>query len=149
MRSKLFENNLDITKVQFYNTKKITLKRNLSYDETKIASGKIRFENGEFVEEIIIPKNTPGVVVGEGRNFLDVAFETGNNKYLKFLKNMDDHYQLSAKNWDYNGYGKVMYDTLIYYILPGGDKALLKVKKDNLYNFEKRKRKVKGVKIGY
>ncbi len=147
MRYRLHDNNLDIGKLQFYNSKKIVLKRNLTYDETKVAKGKIRFENGEFTEEIIIPKNTPGVAVGEGQNFLNIAFERGNKRYLKFLKNMDDYFQLSAENWDYNGYGRVTYDSSIYYILPGGDKALLKVSKDNMYNYEKRKRKVKGIKI--
>jgi hypothetical protein len=147
MRYKLHENHLDIGKVQFYNSKKIVLKRNLTYDETKVAQGKIRFENGEYTEEIIIPKNTPGVAVGEGQNYLNIAFERGNDRYLKFLKNMDDHFQLSAKNWDNNGYGRVSYDSSVYYILPGGDKALLKVSKDNLNNSERKTRKVKGVKI--
>jgi hypothetical protein len=149
MRYKLHDNMVDIGKVQFYNSKKIVLKRNLTYDETKVAKGKIRFENGEFSEEIIIPKNTPGVAVKEGRNYLNIAFERGNDRYLKFLKNMDDHFQLSAKNWDYNGYGRITYDSLIYYIAPGGDKALLKVSKDNFTNSERRVRKVKGVKIAH
>jgi hypothetical protein len=146
MQQVLYKNEINMGHVQFYNSKKIVLKRNLSSEETKVASGKIRFENGKFVEEIIIPKHTPGIAVKSGKNYLNIAFERDKHKNLKFLLNYDDNYQLSAKEWDKN-YGKVNYDTLTYYILPGGAKALLEVGKDNVNKFTKKKRKLKGVRI--
>ena len=147
MRYNIHENKIDLGKVQFYNSKKIVLKRNLSFEETKVAKGKIRLENGQYTEEIIIPKNTPGISVKEGNNYLNIAFERGNGRDLKFLKNMDNHFQLSALNWDNNGYGRVKYDSSTYYILPSGAKALLKISKDVLYNYKKNVRKLKGVKV--
>lgn len=146
MRMNLYKNKLGIDQVQFYNSKKIKLQRNLTYAETKIARGELKYENGQYVEEIIIPKNTPGVAVTEAKNVLNVAFEDGKNRSLKFVLNDKDRYQISATTWQ-NDYGKVVYDTLIYYIEPKSDKAMLKVKKDNIYNFQMKKRVVKGKKI--
>jgi hypothetical protein len=147
MRYTLYKSKIPVSNVQFYNSRKIVLKRNLSYAETKVARGEIKFENGQYVEEIIIPKNTPGVAVGTGRNYLNVAFENGRNRDLKFSLNEKDLYQLTPQSWD-NDYGKVVYDTLIYFLEPGSDRALLKVKKDNIYNFERKKRVVKGITVG-
>ncbi len=143
MRMNLNKNKLSVDKVQFYNSKKIELLRYISSAETKIARGEIRYENGRYSEEIIIPKNTPGIVVSEGKKFLNVAFEDGKNRNLKFVLNDKNQYQISADNWKQN-YGRVVYDTLIYYIEPKSDKARLTVKKDNIYNFRANKRVVKG-----
>ncbi len=147
MRNTLYKNGEPVSKVQFYNSHSIILKRNLSYADTKVARGTIKFENGQYVEEIIIPKNTPGVAVGQGRNYLNVAFENGRNRDLKFVKNDRDYYQFTPESWN-NNYGKVIYDTLIYYVEPGSDRALLKVKKEIVNNFQKNKRVVKGVTVG-
>ena len=86
------------------------------------------------------------MAASEAKNVLNVAFEDGKNRSLKFVLNDKDRYQISATTWQ-NDYGKVVYDTLIYYIEPKSDKALLKVKKDNIYNFQMKKRVVKGKKI--
>ncbi len=146
MQQLLYENEINMRHVQFYNSKKIVLKRNLTSEETDVASGKILFENGKYIEEIIIPKHTPGVAVKSGKNYLNIAFENDKRKYLKFLLNYNNNYQLSAKEWDKN-YGKIKYDTLTYYILPGGAKALLEVSKNNVSKFEKKRRKLKGVRV--
>jgi hypothetical protein len=147
MRNNLNENNLNVKDVQFYVSRKLVLKRNLAYDETKIARGEIKLENGKYVEEIIIPKNTLGVAENFNSKSIDVAFEQGFNRDLKFVINQDNLYQITALSWE-NDYGKVKYDTLMYFMEPGGDKALLKVKKDNVYNFQKKKRVVKGRSVG-
>lgn len=143
MRNNLNDNDLNVADVQFYNSKKLILKRNLNYDETKIARGEIKLENGQYIEEIIIPKNTPGVAVDYSNNRVDIAFEQGFNRDLKFVLNEENLYQITALSWQ-DDYGRIKYDTLIYFMEPGGDEALLKVKKDNIYNFQKKKRIVKG-----
>ncbi len=147
MRNNLNKNYLSIDKIQFYNSRKIILRRNLSYADTKVARGKINFENGQYVETIIIPKKTPGVAVSEGHNYINVAFENGKNRFLRFVKNSGNEYQISASKWE-QGYGKVKYDTLIYYIEPKSSKAILKVIKDNRYNLQKSTRRLKGKTIG-
>ncbi len=137
---------MSVDKVQFYNSKKIKLLRYLTYAETKVARGEIKYENGQYSEEIIIPKNTPGIVVGKEKNVLNVAFEDGKNRSLKFILNDKNRYQISADSWQQN-YGKVVYDTLIYFIEPKSDKALLTVKKDDSYKFQSNKRVVRGKRV--
>ena len=143
MRRDLSKNYLSIDKIQFYNSKKIILRRNLSYADTKVARGKINLENGQYVEKIIIPKKTPGVAVSEGNNYINVAFEDGPNRFLKFVLNGDNEYQISAGKWE-QGYGKVKYDTLVYYIEPKSSKAVLKVIRNDNYNLQKNIRRLKG-----
>jgi hypothetical protein len=143
MRNELRKNYLNIDKIQFYNSKKIVLQRNLSYADTKVARGKINFVNGQYVESIIIPKKTPGVVVSQGDNYLNIAFEEGPHRFLKFVLNADKEYQISAVKWN-QGYGKVKYDTLFYYITPQSSKALLKVVKNDRFNLERSSRRLKG-----
>jgi hypothetical protein len=143
MRNNLSKNYLSIDKIQFYNSRKIILRRNLSYADTKVARGKINFENGQYVEKIIIPKKTPGVAVSEGKDYINVAFENGPDRFLKFVLNADDEYQISASKW-VQGYGKVKYDTLIYYIEPKSSKAVLKVIRNDNFNLQKNIRRLKG-----
>lgn len=147
MRNNLNDNNLNVEDVQFYVSRKLVLKRNLTYDETKIARGEIKLENGKYVEEIIIPKNTQGVAIDFNNRSIDVAFEQGFNRDLKFVINDESLYQITALEWE-NDYGIIKYDTLMYFMEPGGDRSLLKVKKDNIYNYQKKKRVVKGRSVG-
>jgi hypothetical protein len=146
IRKNLRKHHVDLRKVQFYNSKKIVLKRDLTYEETKVARGTIKLENGHYVEEIIIPKLTPGVVEDSSRNNLQVAFEEGKNRGLSFVLNDKKKYQISAQVWS-KGFGKIAYDTLVYFIEPSSDKAMLKVKKDDIYNFQKKVRKVTGKQV--
>lgn len=150
MRDNLKQNQLLENEVQYYNSSKIILKRNLSYAETKIASGQIRFENGQYVEEIVIPSNTPGVAVEQSKETMNISFETGENRQLAFKCNSDGYYQLSALSWKDN-YGQVKYDTTVYYLTPGSSRALLKVGKDFVSKYQKQKRVLKGrtVSSGY
>jgi len=143
MRTNLSKNKLSVDQVQFYNSKKILLQRNLTIAETKIAKGKLKYENGQYSEEIVIPKHTPGIAVSEGSDYLNVAFEDGQNHKLKFVLNEKNLYQISATTWQ-NNYGKVVYDSLVYYIEPKSDKALLTIRKDNSYNYQLNKRVLKG-----
>jgi len=147
MRNNLNKNYLNIDKIQFYNSRKIILRRNLSYADTKVARGKIKFENGQYVENIIIPKKTPGIAISEGHSYINVAFEDGDNRFLRFVLNGENEYQISASKWN-QGYGKVKYDTLFYYIEPKSSKAVLKVIKDDQYNLHKSTRRLKGKTVG-
>ncbi|MDP2721258.1 MAG: hypothetical protein Q8O72_00760 [Bacteroidales bacterium] len=143
MRANLHQNQLKENEVQYFNSGKIVLTRNLSYAETQIARGTIRYENGQYIEEIIIPKNTPGVAVDQSKDNMSISFETGENRQLTFKCNTDGYYQLSALSWKDN-YGQVKYDTTMYYLTPASSKALLMVGKDYVNKFEKQKRVLKG-----
>lgn len=143
LRDKVKSYDIDIANVQFYNSHKIVIERNLSYEEAKIASGKIRFEKGRYIERIIIKKRTPGICEYYDESAISVAFESGENRDLTFVLNPRDLYQLSAQEWE-KKYGKISYDTATYYIAPGGEKALLRVKKEDIYKFKKQERVAPG-----
>lgn len=142
-RNKIESNKIDLKDIQYYNSHQIVLQRNLSFEETKVASGNISVENGEFVEMIILKKKTPGVCESYTPNSLDVSFEQGENRKLRFILNPSKNYQVSAIEWK-NKFGKVSYDTLTYYIKPGGEKALLKVRKEDIFTYDKQERIIQG-----
>ncbi len=147
IRENLNTNYLKIERVQFYNSDKIILKRNLSKEETQLAQGKIIYENGKYFEEIIIPKKTKGVAVKEGSHFLNIAFETGENRNIRFDVNGDNKYQISAQKWNDN-YGSIVYDTTTYYIVPASSNTLLMVSKEYVEKFESKRRVLKGRSVG-
>lgn len=147
IRNDLNENKLEVEKVQFYNSEKITLLRNLSKEETQIAKGTIRLENGEYFEEVIIPKRTKGVAIKKGSKFLNVAFETGEKRFLRFDLNENNKYQISADNWK-DSYGYIVYDTANYFIVPSSSNTTLLVNKEYILNFEKKRRVLKGRSVG-
>jgi len=147
IRNNLNENQLEVEKVQFYNSEKIILKRSLSKEETQIAKGTILLEDGHYFEEIIIPKRTKGIVVKKGSEYLKIAFETGDNRNLRFVINDDKYYQISADSWK-NDYGCISYDTTTYFVIPGSSSTLLMVNKEYISNFEKNRRTLKGRSVG-
>lgn len=146
IRQKVEGEGLELKDVQFYNSHPITLQRNLSYEETKIASGTISVENGKYIEIIQIKKETPGICENAERSSLDISFEAGDDRFLKFVLNGGMHYQISAIEWR-DRMGRVNYDTLTYYIKPGGEKAMLKVKNDKIFNLDKKERVASGRKV--
>ncbi|PKP52214.1 MAG: hypothetical protein CVT92_10090 [Bacteroidetes bacterium HGW-Bacteroidetes-1] len=135
--------NIDLKDIQFYTSRKIILERNLTYEETNVSSGKVRFENGQYIERIIIKKNTQGVCKEYNTESIDVAFEQGENRDLTFVHNAKDQYQVSAIEWE-KKFGRIDYDTTTYYISPGGEKAKLKIKKEDIYKFKKQERVAPG-----
>ena len=143
LRKKIESYDIDIKAIQFYNSKKIILERNLSYEEAKVASGKIRFEKGQYLERILIKKETPGICLETDASSLNISFESGQNRVLTFVRNPGNYYQLSAEKWE-KKYGKIPYDTATYFIYPGGEKAFLSVKKEDIFRFKKHERVASG-----
>lgn len=147
IRDNLNENQLEVEKVQFYNSEKIVLKRSLTKEEIQIAKGTIRLEDGHYYEEIIIPKKTKGIVDKKGSEYLKISFETGENRNLRFVLNDDKLYQISANSWK-NNYGCISYDTTTYFVIPGSSSTLLMVNKEYISNFERNRRVLKGRSVG-
>ena len=85
IRDKIEKNGGDISKVQFYNSEKIVLKRILNSEEVKVASGELSIENGKNVEIIKINKKTPGRCNQYDKNHILVSFEYGQDRDLTFL----------------------------------------------------------------
>lgn len=148
MRIKLDEYDLEIGKVQFYNSNKIVFKRVLPYDSAGIANGAIKFENGKLVNSIIIKKNTPGTCEFVEDGLLNMTFEEGDNKYLIFKTGFNGKYYELLVNRDLKNFGQIVYDNESYTIQRGSEKAKLLVKKDQDYILRAQQRVVKGKKVG-
>jgi hypothetical protein len=163
LRAKIDAQGLDPYKIQYYNSKKIVLRRVLSNSEAKVSSGEVRLQNGLLVEEITIKKNTPGICDSIFPNALLVRFEQGEGRFLMFQQNGYGDYEMKADKWDpkvigtqtSSGYaqflelnkGEILYDGKKYFTNTTLSKPKLKIKKDESSNFAVNKRKASGVKV--
>ena len=102
----------DLQRIQFYLSKDIELRRQLTAGSSEIVSGKIRIENGREVEVITIPQGTPGVFLFSPKaDRFAVSFEDGpEDQYLMFGPNpkVSNRFVLLASDWERNS-GKVRY----------------------------------------
>lgn len=107
----------ELKKIQFYLSEDIVLYKNYTSGNSRIESGEIKVVQGKKIEEIRIPKGTPGVAVSQPRSDkIAVSFESQNDRYLIFGPNpkRGDSYVLLATDWK-NKRGKVKYDDKQYF----------------------------------
>lgn len=168
IRDDLVKNNIDLKKIQYYNSQKIVLSRFLSSSETKVTAGEVKLEKGKYIEIIDIKKNTPGVCDSVSEDRLNIKFEAGPNKYITFKKanKYQGYYEMYADEWtkkniviplsseedisivDYDLYtGKVRYDSKLYYTKRYSTKPRLKIKKTGTTKTTRKVRKVKGMRV--
>ncbi len=68
----------DLQNLQFYNSHTITLRRELARGDRQVTGAhKLLVIAGKTIEEVVIEKHTPGVVVGVDEHTLRVSFEEG------------------------------------------------------------------------
>lgn len=145
IKKRLDEKDLDIERVQFYNSEKILLRRSIPFDEAMVSAGEIKFENGQYVEEIIIKKETPGACDYDGDMELGVSFEQGENKIIRFrLNKLGNFYEVDVQKKG-GGIGKIEYDSTKYEIQPISESARLLIKKNDRYVYQVNQRIAKGV----
>ncbi len=103
----------ELKRIQFYVSDDIVMRRELGSGSTEIISGKVRVVNGRQVEEIVIRRGTPGILLFKPKeNRFAVSFEDGGEeRFLLFGPNpkASDRYVLLASEWRKNG-GTVTYD---------------------------------------
>ena len=127
---------VDIKQVQFYNSEEILLARQLNKGELKVAEGKVRIENGQSIEEIIIPANTPGICELNDEKTLKVSFDKGDGKSIPFLVERKgdivtsgSYFKIGAKQWVRTSrgeqVGKVDYQGQIYNLVRGANSRLM------------------------
>ena len=102
----------DLKKIQFYLSEDIRLKRSLTGGSSEIVNGKIKIENGREIEEVVIPKMTPGVFVFSPKeDRFAISFEDSDARFLMFGPNPKNgnRYVLLASEWK-GRTGTVKYD---------------------------------------
>lgn len=138
----------EIKSIQVYPSYDIILTRGESSTEQKeTQQGKLTIATGKSVDQVLIPKGTPGVVerVLEG-NRLEVSFEEGQNKTLIFGNNGNGNYTLLAEEWK-NNRGKVTYDGKVYFTQQNAGGIYLTFKMKKLQEFNQTQHVAKGKKI--
>ena len=143
LKVNLEKQELELEKIQYYNSKTIILKRVVSSKETEVLSGKVTMQNGQMIEEIEIKKNTPGIMVNSSDNQMHIKFEPGNQKgnFLVFELSNDKRFVLR------NQKGKVNYHDAIYRSNGESAYAELLIQKKSSRAVTYNKRKAKGVKV--
>jgi hypothetical protein len=67
----------DLRQLQFYLSHDITLRREVRTRGREIAGGELKLVSGKLIEEIVIPKRTPGIAVAVDSVALHISFEEG------------------------------------------------------------------------
>ena len=147
VRSRVEKSSVSVQQLQFYIDRDVELRREVSYKDTKVTSGKVKLVNGKYVNIIKLKKNTPGVCTGFYTGSLNIAFEKGDGEYLTFgLPENAEYtnvYQIVGQPWT-NGQQKVFYEGNAYYIQPGGTGAKLLINKSVIDNTGVKARTMKG-----
>lgn len=120
----------DLARIQFYLSENIVLRRQASSGSSRIESGEIKVVNGQKVEEIVIPRGTPGVFLFSPKeDRFAISFESkGEDRYLMFGPNpkQGNRYVLLASEWNRNQ-GTVTYDGKSYQVAASDAMATLLV----------------------
>ena len=151
LRNKLEKQDVNLKDIQFYNSDKITLEREEERpEEYSVRSGTVKVEEGRIMEEIIIKKKTPGVCVEVHPYHLNISFEPGSDKVLKFGRKAGRHltntFKLYAKEWK-GERGKIQYGDTTYQTDKKAASSHLLVKKSQVYELIREKRVAEGRKI--
>ncbi len=108
----------DLKQIQFYLSNDIVLKRDYTRGSSEIIAGEIKMVNGRQIEQVTIPKGTPGILLFQPKSDrMAISFEEGkDSRYLMFGPNpkRGKNYVLLAADWQ-NRRGKVKYDGRTYY----------------------------------
>lgn len=95
---------VDLKKIQFYLSDDIVMRREFSSSDSRIEGGTIRMVGGRQVEEIVIPRGTPGVFLFSPKaDRFAISFEAeGEDRYLMFGPNpkADGRFVLLASDWN-------------------------------------------------
>ena len=137
----------ELKQIQFYTSENIVLHRQLTRGESEIVSGEIKIRNGKKVDEVVIKKGTPGVLLFRPKeDKFAISFEADNDdRFLVFgaAKKRRGQYRLQAKDWN-KRYGKVTYEGKQYKTSSESAYAALMVDLKRIRNTEVRSRVAKG-----
>ena len=150
LKKRIEHSGQDISKVQFYSSRDITLRLNDPSSEIKIDAGKIKINDQRKISEVFIKKYTKGMCVASYDDQLDIAFEKGEYRYLGFI---EEDCTKSNTKWILKTpvgdktYSTTHYDGAEYYITPESENAKLLVKNKQVEKLIKKRRVLRGVKV--
>ena len=142
----------ELKRIQFYTSDDIVLFRELTRGESEIVSGEIKIRNGKKVDEVVIKKGTPGVLLFRPKeDKFAISFEADNDdRFLIFgaSEKRGGEYRLQAKDWKKRRFGKITYEGKTYTTSSESSYAALMVDLKRIRNTEVRSRTAKGRTVG-
>ena len=136
-------NGIDLKSVQFKIDQKLTLRREISKTESKPKNGIISIKNGKYIETIMFPRLTPGILMKKDGNSLKLAFDSVLGSELQFISFYDMDYQLFILP-----NSKVIYQGLEYDLYPINSKLpKLLITNSYLNSIKQKNVTVKGMKV--
>lgn len=93
----------ELKRIQFYLSEDLVLRRQAKEGTSEITKGEIKMVDGKRVEEVIIRRNTPGVLLfSPKQDRFAVTFETGSDDYLMFGPNpkASGRFVVLASDWN-------------------------------------------------
>lgn len=135
-----------LRQVQFYNSHRIVLFRELGKSSSEIVSGEIKIIDGKQIEQIVINPLTPGILVNSsnGKRF-GISFEQGPDRYLVFGLNprRAGTYTIFARDWK-NNTATIDYDGKEFKLSAQSSESMLMVNLKKLNQFKVHSRTVSG-----
>lgn len=153
LKQRLERDSVDLKQVQFYVDQKIILSRYLGSQKAEVNSGVVKFENGQYINEVIVPSFTPGLMEDVVNGRLMISFEKGNNNIAFGVGSgyTANNYVIYGTDWK-NGTTAVTFDSNKFRARCGTcsdvASAMLVVRKSEIDKMQKKTRTVKGRKIG-
>jgi len=138
-----------LKRIQFYTSEDIILYKLKDASDVDIKDGKIQYETDKSVKEIVIKKNTPGILVYyPKKDRWGVSFEKGNSYYLTFGPHpkRGEQFVLLASEWD-DTKGLVTYNGDNYSVPTKNADAILLVDTKSIKKLAVDRRKAKGRKL--
>lgn len=139
----------DLTKMQFYTSDEIVLKRAQAHGTgKKTEDGVLTISKGKDIEEIVIKKNTPCVIQKiVDRDRFTMSFGDG-SKFLVFgtMGQSSGYYTFQASEY-VKGQGKVNYGNTYYFANTNSRYVHLNFKMKSLRDVNIKRSRVKGKKI--
>lgn len=140
----------ELAQIQFYLSEDIILQKERSRESSRIKDGKIRIKEGVELEEIVIPKGTPGVFVKSPKgNQLAISFDDSDQqRVLMFGPNAkaNGKYVLLAKKWKRN-WGTITYGNQVYETSSASAYAALMVDIKKAEKLRVKRKTVKGNRV--
>jgi hypothetical protein len=153
LQQRLERDNVDLHQLQFYIDQGLVMSRYVGSEKAQVNAGVLKFENGQYINEVIVPSFTRGICEDISNDRLMISFEKGNND-IAFGPGTGysaDDYVLYGTDWR-NGTALITFDNNKFRVhcntCTDVATARLMVKRSEIDKIEKKSRVVEGRVVG-
>src|SRR5579871_5224002 len=75
LQQRLERDNIDLHQLQFYIDQGLVMSRYVDNEKAQVSAGVIKFDNGQYINEVIVKPFTPGICEDIANNKLMISFE--------------------------------------------------------------------------